>query len=124
MSLVGGLLQGGLEVAMMLGVLHLALRFTGHPGRFQQTATALLGTGALIGLIAVAPLAMNATGSEETDAATLGAVLLLALMVWSIVVTGHILRHAFAITLGQGAAVAVGFELLAISLLGGLFGGS
>jgi hypothetical protein len=124
LSVTTGLLQGGLEIAMMLGALYGALMLTGHPARFQQAATALLGTGALIGIIAVAPLAMNATGTEETDAAALGAVLLLALMVWSVVVTGHILRHTFAITLGQGAAVAVAFELLAIALLGGLFSGA
>jgi hypothetical protein len=117
-----GVLQAVLEIALMLGVLYIALTFVRHPGRFQQTGTALLGSGALIGLIAIAPLAMNAAGSEESEAAAFGALLLLGLMVWSIVVTGHILRHAFAITLGQGAAAAVAFELVAIALLGGLSG--
>jgi hypothetical protein len=58
----------------------------------------------------------------ETDAAALGAVLLLALMVWSVVVAGHILRHTFGISLAQGVAIAVAFQILAIGLLGGLLG--
>jgi hypothetical protein len=116
------LAQGLAELALTLGALYLALLLVRHPGRFDQAASALLGTGALLGLFAVLPLAMDATGSEETDAAALGAVLLLALLVWSIAVTGHILRHTFGIGLAQGAAIALGFEVFAIATLGALFG--
>lgn len=117
------LIQGMVELALMIGALFLALYLTQRRARFVQSATALLGSGALIGLAALMPLALNPTGSNETDAATLGAVLLLALMVWNIVVNGHILRHTFGINLGQGAAAALVFEVLSIFLLGGLFGG-
>jgi hypothetical protein len=123
MSVGASLIQGGVELALMLGALYAALSLTRHPRRFTQSATALLGAGALIGLLALVPLGLNPTGSDETDAATLGAVLLLALIVWNVVVNGHILRHTFGITLGQGAAAATAFEILAITLLGGLFGG-
>lgn len=116
------LMHGLLEIALTLGALYLALGITRHPARFTQSATALLGSGAVVGLVAVIPMTMNATGSNETDTATLGAILLLGLIVWSVVVTGHILRHTFAITLGQGSAIALAFELFAISLIGGLSG--
>jgi hypothetical protein len=123
LPLGASLAQDVLEVGLTLGALYAGLSFTRHPGRFLQAASALLGASALISLAALVPLSLNPTGSEETDAAALGAVLLLALMVWSVVVTGHILRHAFGISLAQGAAIAVAFEILAISLLGGLSGG-
>jgi len=116
------LLQGVAEIALMLGALQLALRIVKHPRRFLQAATALLGSGALIGLLALIPLSMNPTGSATTDLAALGAVLFLALVVWSLVVTGHILRHTFDLTLGQGAAIAVAFEILAVALIGSLLG--
>lgn len=122
LSLASNLAQGIAEIALTLGALQVALRLTGHPGRFMQAATAILGTGALVAVAAVIPMAMNATGSDETDAATLGAILLLALIVWSIVIAGHILRHTFSISLGQGAAISFAFELFSISLLGALFG--
>ena len=116
------LAQDVLEAGLMLGALYAGLYFTRHPGRFLQAASALLGASALISLAALIPLSLNPTGSEETDAAALGAVLLLALMVWSVVVTGHILRHTFAISLSQGVAIAVAFQIIALSLLGGLSG--
>jgi hypothetical protein len=116
------LAQDLLEAGLMLGALYAGLYFTRHLGRFVQAATALLGTSALISLAALIPLSLNPTGSKETDAAALGAVLLLGLMIWSTVVAGHILRHTFAISLAQGAAIAVAFQILAIGLLGGLSG--
>ena len=116
------LAQGIAEIALMLALLQGALRLTGHLGRLTQTATALLGTGALFGLVATIPLSLDPTGDPESDAAALGAFLLLALVAWNIVVTGHILRHCFGISLGQGVAIAVGFEVSAIVLIGGLFG--
>jgi hypothetical protein len=122
LSVGASLIQGMVEVALMLGALYLALYLTRHLARFTQSATTLLGAGALIGVLAVVPLSLQPTGNEETDAATLGAVLLLALMVWNVVVNGHILRHTFGITLGQGAAAALAFEIIAITLLSGLFG--
>lgn len=122
LSLGVSLVQDTLEAGLMLGALYAGLYFTRHLGRLVQAATALLGTSALISLAALVPLALNPTGSEETDAAALGAVLLLGLMGWSVVVAGHILRHTFGISLAQGAAIAVAFQILAIGLLGGLSG--
>ncbi len=116
------LLQGTAELALMLGLLYWALRMTRHPGRFIQAATALLGTGALVGVLAVVPLSLDPTGSEASNAAALGAFLLLALVAWHIVISGHILRHSFGITMGQGIAIAVAFQVLAIALIGVLFG--
>jgi hypothetical protein len=122
LPLGASLAQDVLEATLMLGALYGGLYFTRHPGRFIQAASALLGTSALISLVALVPLSLNPTASEETDAAALGAVLLLALMVWSVVVAGHILRHTFGISLAQGVAIAVAFQILAIGLLGGLLG--
>jgi hypothetical protein len=38
------------------------------------------------------------------------------------VVTGHILRHTFQISLGQGAAIAVAFKVGVVLLIGLAFG--
>lgn len=110
------------ETALMLSLLYLALGLVGHPGRFTQSATALLGSGVLIGALALAPVLLGALGGD-TDAAALGTLLLLALMVWNIAINGHILRHTFGIGLGQGIGIAVVYELLAIVTMSALFGG-
>jgi hypothetical protein len=116
------LAQGIAELALQLGLLHAALRITGHLGRFTQSATALLGSGALLGLLALVPMGLSATGGEASNAAALGAFLLLVLVVWNLVVTGHIVRHTFGLSLIAGVAVAITYEVLAIVLIAILFG--
>jgi hypothetical protein len=119
-----GLIQGIAEILFMLTALYLGLVQLRLRARFTQAATALLGTGALLGLAAIIPLSMSPTGSEPTELAALGAMLLLAIVVWGILVTGHILRHAFGLTLGQGTAIAVAFEVVTVTLVTTLFGGA
>jgi hypothetical protein len=122
LSMGSSLVQTVAEIALMLTALYLGLRLTGLGLRFTQSATALVGSGALIGAIALIPLSFNPTGSQETDLAALGALLLLVLFAWSVVVTGHILRHTFGISLGQGAAIAVAFKIGVVLVVGALFG--
>lgn len=124
LSLLTSFAEGLTEVAMMLAALYAGLELLNRPNRFLQSATALLGSGALLGLAAIAPLMLDPTGSEQTELAALGAFVLLGLVIWGIVVTGHILRHTFSLTLGQGAAVAAAFEVLTVSLVTVMFGGN
>ncbi|NEV61700.1 hypothetical protein [Thiorhodococcus minor] len=124
LSALTSLLQGIAEILIMLTALFVALRQLRMRPRFTQSATALLGSGALLGLIAILPLSMSPTGSQQTDLAALGAFLLLALVIWGIVVTGHILRHTFGITLGQGSAIAVAFEIVTVTIVTSMFGGA
>jgi hypothetical protein len=118
-----GLAQSMLEISLMLALLFGGLRLAGHPGRFNQSATALLGTGTLIGILALPVVALSSVGGGESDAATLGSLLLVGLLCWSILVTAHIVRHAFALSLGQGIGIAVAYQFLAIVILNLLFGG-
>jgi hypothetical protein len=117
------LLQGLTEIALLLGTLYGALRLTGHPGRFLQTATALLGCGALIGVVVLAPLSLNPGGDSESGAAAFGAFVLLLVVVWNLLVTGHIIRHSFGVGLGVGVAAALGYEIIAITLISAIYGG-
>jgi hypothetical protein len=118
-----GLLQSLVDVALMLALLYGALHLLDRLPRFQQTAAALLGSGALLGFIAVLPLSLLPRSTEGQESG--GAVLLfLALIVWSILVTGHILRHTFELRLGQGVVIAVIYSFFAYSLVGGLFSGT
>lgn len=118
-----GLLQSLVDVALMLALLYGALSLLDRLPRFQQSATALLGSGALLGVIALVPLSLLPQGSE--DQASGGVVLLfLALIVWSILVAGHVVRHTFDLRFGQGVGIAVVYNFFAYSLVGGLFPGT
>ena len=87
------------ELLLLLGALRIALQLYGHPGRFGQSATAIMGGSALMSLLALPLLA----GGKVEEGAVM---LLLGLMVWSVVVMGHILRHTFDLSMGQGVAIA------------------
>ena len=118
-----GLLQGLADVAFMLALLYGAQRLLDRLPRFQQTATALLGAGAMLGFVAALTLTLLPPGpdGEQSGAA---AFLFLGLILWSILVTGHILRHAFDLRFGQGVGIAVIYNFFAYSLVGSLFSGT
>ncbi|SDX97359.1 hypothetical protein SAMN05421644_12224 [Allochromatium warmingii] len=121
LSWLTSLLQGSAELLLMLLALGVALAQLKRRSRFVQAATALLGSGAVLGLVAIPPLSLNPTGTQDSNLAALGAFLLLGLVIWGIVVTGHILRHTFSITLSQGAAIAVAFQIVTVTLITSLF---
>jgi hypothetical protein len=99
------------DAGMMLLVLYVALRSQNRLSRFIQSATALMGSGLLLGLL-VLPLIGLSSNPDSSGAG----LLLLALIVWSMVVMGHILRHTFEIGLGIGVGLAVAYTLLSWNL--------
>jgi hypothetical protein len=115
--------QGVVDALFTLVLLYLALRLLDRGPRFLQLATALLGTGSLLGLLALAPLGLLA-GVEAGGEASLAGLPLLFLLFWGLLVSGHILRHGFDLRLGQGVLIAVAYNLLGSALVSGLFPGS
>lgn len=119
-GLVLGLLQSLLDLALMLGALSLALRWVRHRERYLQAATALIGVDTLISLIALLPVGLARPLDADSGLLALAGLLFLLLLAWSVLATGHILRHAFGLTLAQGAAIAVAFDLLSFVVVGGV----
>ena len=104
------------EAALMLSALYFGLKFHARLARFQQAASALLGSGFLLGLLGL-PLVTWSRHSESIEAG----LLLLALFIWSMVVMGHILRHTFDTSLNMGLGIAVMYTLIAWNLTEKLF---
>ena len=74
-----------------------------------------MGVGVLMSLLA---LPLLTSGGELQEGAVL---LLLGLMIWSVVVMGHILRHTFDLTMGQGVALAALYSFASYQLTTTLF---
>ncbi|MDJ0805364.1 MAG: hypothetical protein QNJ78_00880 [Gammaproteobacteria bacterium] len=110
------ILESVFEVSLMLVVLYIGLKLHGSVARFQQTATALMGSGVLLGLLAL-PLVAWSHHSESSEAG----LLLLAVIIWSLVVMGHILRHTFDTRFGLGLGIAVLYTLVSWNLTFMLF---
>lgn len=113
------LIESLVEVVLALAVLRMALSLRGLSARFNQTASAMLGSSALLSLLALLLLTLGAgSGGESVSPADLALVIL---VVWSIVVLGHILRHAFELTLGQGVVVAFLYTFASYLLISPFF---
>jgi hypothetical protein len=96
-----------LDIALLVFCLWALLRLSGYQIRFRQTLTALLGTSALLSFLS-APFSLwrQYTINLELDAA-LPSTIVFGIMLWSLVVDGHILSRALSKPFGVGLIVSV-----------------
>lgn len=95
------------DTLVLVGLTVALLAQQDRSARFGQTTTALAGTGALVSLLATPPVYwLYHLRQAGGDTATLN-LLILLLMIWSIAVTAHIMRHALSTNLAAGAVLAV-----------------
>lgn len=74
--------------------------------RFLQTVTALLGTGALIGLLHVGLGTLYGMSQQDVRVAQLAGLGLFVLLIWWLVIVSDILRNALDIGMPGGVALA------------------
>lgn len=98
------------DVVILAVLTHLVLLVRRFPERFTQTLTALAGSGAVLGVITW-PLAHIQQPS----------LLVLILVIWSISVTAHILRHALSLSLTLGIVISLGYLIVTLTIVGALF---
>lgn len=98
--------------ALLLAMLtHTALVLRRFRARLIQTLSALAGSGTLLGLSA---WPLNSFSEPPL-------LPLLALLLWSVAVTAHILRHALAVPLAVGVAVSLSYLAIAFTVMSTLF---
>jgi hypothetical protein len=132
-SIVNGLISVvqnvPLETAMLSGVTEalLSLIFTSsllylthHPFRITQTVTAIASTGSFLGLIGI-PLILWYQVQIAERIIGFSFILLFALIIWSLVVHAHILRHALAVPFFIGLTIAMVMLFLTVNILSTLF---
>jgi hypothetical protein len=108
-------------ILLTLGT-YLLLKLFRHPERFLQTAAAVLGTGAVLGLLLFLPLQLILSGIGAGRNSTAAGVFALLLVVVFALVTGRILQLATGSNLFTGIAVSLTYFML-INLLLGLANG-
>ena len=114
------LLESVTEAIMMLVLLRFFLQLRQLQARFLQTAAALMGSGLMLGLVALPLLVLAGRGGPEGDPGLAG-MMLLMLVMWSMVVLGHILRHAFEIPLFLAVGLGVLYTLFSYTVMTNLF---
>lgn len=112
-----------LDALVLTGFIAVVLYLMNLRPRFTQTLTALAGTGSLVGLLAV-PVIHSIAAAQEREALS-GAALFgwLFLVLWSLSITAHILRHALNVSFFSGAAMALLYMLISYSFMNTAFPG-
>lgn len=106
-----------LDLVVLVVVSAALLAFTGHAARLGQTLAALFGTGALLSAAALpfvwvlASILGDGAAIPETipTAAALSSIALFGLLLASLLVTGHILRHALEWSYPAGVLAATAY---------------
>ncbi|WP_018952587.1 hypothetical protein [Thioalkalivibrio sulfidiphilus] len=113
------MIQSFAELVLMAVVVHLALHLVGHPGRFLQTYTSLLGVGVVLGVVML-PLTHSLAGGLEQGGQTppLISVAYLLMLGWLLAAYGNIIRHALALRrLSFGFGLALLYLILSAGLI-------
>lgn len=101
-GLLESLLHLLVEILMVAGFSWALLTISGMSERYIQTLTALLGTDAVISLLALPVMSSMIT----PQGSALAIPLLMVMMVWQLLVSAHIFRHALSRSFSFGLAVA------------------
>lgn len=116
-----GLGRAFAHVLLDLGATALALYAglvaSGHPGRFEQAFGGLCGASAFVNAAAV-PIYLSRTPAPDSPPSPIDALAEFVLLVWSLSLLAHVLRHTFEIGIGTSIVVAFVFVLVLVSLMG------
>ncbi|MCC6208723.1 MAG: hypothetical protein IT488_11295 [Gammaproteobacteria bacterium] len=114
----------GLDIALLAGLLFALLWSRALLARYGQTLTALLGTGAILQLVALPIISWQQAGlAEETISTSLmiASLLLWIWLMWNLMVIGNILRHTLATRLPIGVLLALAYMFTSYSVTRILF---
>ena len=116
---IHGLGRSIAHVVLDLGCTALAFRvalaLVGHPGRFEQAFGGLCGASAWVNAAAVPIYLSRSLGAQISAADALAEFVLL---VWSLSLLAHVLRHTFGLGLGVSIAVAFAWVVVLVSVMG------
>ncbi len=110
------------DPVLLMAWVWLVLKLYRRTERFQQTASAVLGTGALLGLVLYLPLQLVITGLGFEPDSSLAQLSALALVIVFALVTGRIIKLATESSLFTGVAVALTYFIVLNTLVGAVQG--
>lgn len=106
------------DTLLLLAVCWLLLYLRRLHGRFLQTATAMAGTGTIMGLLGLPIFWLYRQVEPYGQLTSLVLLLVLVLMFWSLFITAHIFRHALEIRPGMAAILTVAYTILSLIVVG------
>jgi hypothetical protein len=118
-----GMAQAAVDAALLAGFVWGALKVREHPERFTQTYAAMVGISLVISLLSwpVMSAAPSEVVANELHPAQIG---LLALLVWSLIAQGQVLRRALDASAGVGLLLVFLYFMVSSLVIAALFSGS
>ncbi len=126
--------EAGVDLAILAGFVRLVLWKRGFPARFGQTLSALLVAGFVFGLLSLPSIhallpymhsLAHASGHlpKPTGAVMLAYLGLVVVVVWSLTVMVHVLRHALEVGVAPALGLTILYQLVSLFIMSLLFGG-
>lgn len=112
LPVVRAVMAGGLDILVTAAFLQAALKLGGKPERFTQSFTALLGAWCLLGVISLPAVFAVADARIADSDPGIWLFVLLGLLIWSLTIFAHVLRHALEISMGMAIGIAIFYFLL------------
>ncbi len=109
-----------IDLGLIAVAFWLLLAIGNRRARYAQTLAAALGTRALIGVMILPLLAWRGGSGEPMASSPLPGAFLLALLLWSFVIDGHIISRALSKPFLLGVVIAIGLFFLQREVLFGL----
>ncbi len=109
-----------LSVVSLLSLLFFVwfiLSLKGYHSRFNQTATALTGTGIILGILAWGLIAWQVNAMAAGGGSPLASLLYLALIVWNLAINASVIRHALAITIAWAWGVSMAYFFIYMAVI-------
>src|SRR5690554_6925690 len=106
------------DTLLLLAVCWSLLYVRGLKGRFLQTATAMAGTGAIMGVLGLPVFLLFRQVESQGQLTSLVLLLVLILMFWSLFITAHIFRYALDIQPGMAAILTMAYTILSLVVVG------
>ena len=106
-SLPQAMLSSLVETSLLIALVSSLLYVTHHPGRIIQSLTALAGADSVLGMLSGPPMLWLHSANLNHSDMTIPLLLLLALIIWSLAVYAHVLRHALEVSFVTGLVLSL-----------------
>jgi hypothetical protein len=112
------------DVLIMVMVAYLLLNYRGFQARYTQTLTALAGTGCCISIIGFPILWQFYQLDSEKQAVSFLLLLLVALLLWSLMITAQIFRYSLDVKPGTATMITIIYIIISMVVTGLIMSGA
>ena len=115
-SIVESLARAVVDVAFLGMFVYGLLVWSQHRARFNQSFTALCGTGTILNLISWPVFGLLGDGRSGDSFSTFGLLLMIGIVIWGIAITAHIFRQALNRDWSQAVAMSLLYMFCAYTI--------